>query len=210
MEDEQFCRKAHGFITLCIAVLTLMGLIIPVESIVEHGFYNGMSNSIGLWFMGFKSDFWLAIIIGIFSWLQFIFSVAAIVLVSLSFKRLGRRFKLINKVVALGGVAFTGIYFLLGLTTIIYDCVRLSSHLSELIITSFSFVPFALTGALLFLMIKINKKYGRRGAAGVREGAASDMEKITVLKSMLDEGTLTQEQFDQLKTKILYGEGLQK
>lgn len=82
--------------------------------------------------------------------------------------------------------------------------------MSELIITSFSFVPFALTGALLFLMIKINKKYGRRGAAGVREGAASDMEKITVLKSMLDEGTLTQEQFDQLKTKILYGEGLQK
>ncbi|MDE6850500.1 MAG: SHOCT domain-containing protein [Clostridia bacterium] len=209
MEVEQFRRKAYGFVTLCIAVLTLVGLVIPVETVVEYGYFSGMSNSIALWYMGFKSDFWLAIIIGILSWLQFIFAVAAIVVVALSFKRLSRYAKLINKAVALGGVALTGVQFLLGLTAIICNCIRFNYYLSELIFTSFSFVPFALTSALLIFMAKVDKKYARQSSAVDKKDEVSDIKKITEYKKMLDAGVLTQAEFDELKTKILYGEGLQ-
>ncbi|MDE6690743.1 MAG: SHOCT domain-containing protein [Clostridia bacterium] len=214
MEDEQLRRNVNGFLTLCIAVLTLIALVIPIETVVEHytdyyGEYYFTSNYVGLDLMVFKYKSWYSIIVGVLSWLQFAFAVASIVCVALSFKKLARHSKLINKVVVFGCIGFIGLYFLFGLISIVWGCIA-STNLSRLIYTSYSFVPFVLTLGLFVFMAKLNKKYGRRKSTATKADGGSSIEKITEYKKLLDEGKISQDEFDELKTKILYGEGLQK
>lgn len=138
--NNKALKTACRVLVILVAVFTFNGLSFSLAS-ADNGFRMLSFSSVNI-----GADYkWSLILVGIWCWLQFLFSLAAIGMSIISIFTKEQTTKIMNMIILIGGVIFCFLYMVMGVTetAVCNDLSKVGGY------TTTAFIPFALNLVLM-------------------------------------------------------------